>query len=469
MIDDGAAPAIPAMPPAANPTLAPTAPEVVERTLGNGLRVIAARTGRQPIATAVLSFPGGSGSDPPDKAGLAYAAAVLAVSGRDGAAEAARGRRIAALGDTLAVEADYDSTGVRIDGLANALPEALGTLASIVRRPRIAEAQAAALRRRMLDNAQAPDADDDVLSQAAVHQLVFGDGPYGHLANGNPKPSAQITLADVAREAASRFRPDGAILVVTGGVDAAAVLGMAERAFGDWRAAGSPPPPAGTAGTASPARPSRVIAIDVAGLEQATVTVAAPSIARTAPSYYAAEVANALVGGGEASRLSMEVRVRRGLTYDASSDLDAYGQGGLFSASAQTANANAPELAALVIGQLRGLAAHGPTTAELAARKADMVGEFYREAATSSGLADLITDDALHGVDLAEIDRYAARIDAVSAGAVRAAAARLADPRAIEVVIVGDARQFMPALKARFPQAQVMRPGSLRSLAALGR
>ena len=458
--------AIPSAPPDAGPPIAPVVPTVRQRTLPNGLRVIVARTGRQPIATAVLSFRGGSALDPPGKAGLAYMTAVLASRGSDVHEEVARASRLAQLGDALATETDYDSTGFRLTGLAASLPDGLASLASVVQRPQIGQAELSGLRRQLIDGSKGPDVDDDAVSDTAVNQLVFGDGPYGHLANGSPRPSAQITAADVAREAAGLYRPDNAVLVVTGGVDPEAALAMAERAFGGWaRTASAPQSPPGVGAP----RPGRVVAIDVPGLEEATVTVAARSIARSAPSYYAVELANALLGGGESSRLSMEIRVRRGLTYDATSQLDEYRGVGLFTATVQTENANAAEVAGLVLEQLQRLADKPPSPDELAARKADLTGDYYRSAATSNGLADLLTEDSLYGVDAGELGRYAERIQAVSATEVQAAAARLADPNGLDVVVVGDAARFAGPLKARFPAATLIRADSLQSMLALAR
>ncbi|HEX3406549.1 MAG TPA: pitrilysin family protein, partial [Caulobacteraceae bacterium] len=462
---DGPA-AIPSAPPDAGPAVARLVPTVRQRTLPNGLRVIVARTGRQPVATAVLSFRGGSALDPSGKAGLAYMTAALAGRGRDVRDEIARSRRIAELGDALATETDYDSTAFRLSGLAATLPEGLATLAGIARRPQISPAEFGALRRQLAGNSKGPDVDDGAVSDAAVNQLVFGEGPYGHLANGSPRPSARITAADLAREAASVYRPDNAVLVVTGGIDPDTVFAQAEQAFGDWPRASAParaPTPAGAP------RPGRVVAIDVPGLEEATVTVAARSIPRLASSYYAVELANALLGGGAASRLSMEIRVRRGLTYDASSQLDEFRSVGLFTASVQTENANAPEVAALVVEQLQALAAAAPSAGELAARKADLIGDYYRSAATSTGLADRLTEDSLYGVDTGELGRYAGRIEAVSASDVQAAAKRLADPAGLDVVIVGDAARFRAQLRARFAQATVIRADGLQSVLALGR
>ena len=465
VVDDRPSPAIPRSPPPAAEVRPPVAPTIFDRTLPNGLRVIVGRTGGQPIATVVLSFGGGSAFDPSDEAGLADMTVALAARGASDAAAGERARRIAELGDTLATQSDYDSVGFRLTGLAASLPAGLEALAAIARHPHLDQVPVSALRGALLDAAQGSDVDQDAISHAAVNHLVFGNGPYGHLAEDAPQRLSRISSRDVARKATALFRPNNAVLVVTGGVDPEWVFALAEQAFGDWPSRGGTPPAAREAGPPSPP-PGRVVAINSPGAEEAKVTIAARTIRRSAPSYYATELANALLGGGESARLSTEIRVRRGLTYDASSQLDEYRDIGLFTASAQTENAAAPEVAVLALAQLKGLAELPPPPGELAARKAELIGEFYREAATGDGLADLLTEDALDGIDLADVARYADRINAVSGAEAQSAAMRLADPAGLSVVIVGDVKQFTPALQARFPSARVIHPVSLASLAS---
>jgi len=455
----------PAAPPPAGPAIAPIAPKLLQRTLPNGMRIIVARTGPQPIATAELTFPGGSALDPQGKAGLAFVTAMLAKRGRDAAAEIERTRRIAELGDVLAAATDYDSTGFRLSGLAASLPAGIMILAEIVRHPQIGKAELYALGQQLSSESGYAGLDDDSVSDAAVNQLVFGGGAYGHMANGAPTPSVTITPSDVRREAAALYRPQNAILVVTGGVDPSATLALAAHVFGDWKRLPAPLPPRPSVGAP---RPGRVVAIDVPGLKEATVTIASRSITRSNPSYYAVELANEVLGGGESSRLSADIRVRRGLTYDASSEVDEYRNAGLFTASVQTEVGAAPEVAVLMLGQLTALARAAPSADELAARKAELVGDFYRGSATSDGLADLLTKDALYGVDLTEISDYARRVEAVSATDIQAAVKQLADPAVADVVIVGDAARFMPALRARFPGARLIRPDGLQPALAMG-
>ncbi|MFX8585654.1 insulinase family protein, partial [Acinetobacter baumannii] len=90
-----------------------------------------------------------------------------------------------------------------------------------------------------------------------------------------------------------------------------------------------------------------VIAIDLPGSGQAAVLVAAPSIRRSDPDYYKVEVANGVLGGGYSARLNEEVRVKRGLSYGAGSRVTEMAKAGMFSASAQTKNESAVEVADL--------------------------------------------------------------------------------------------------------------------------
>jgi len=54
-------------------------------------------------------------------------------------------------------------------------------------------------------------------------------------------------------------------------------------------------------------------------------------------------------------------------------------------------------------------------------------------------------------VDIGEVETHAAGIEAVTPQAAQAAADRVVDPKAADVVVVGDAHLFLDALRMRFP------------------
>ncbi len=434
-------------------------PRPFERTLQNGLRVIVAHTGDAPLATALLTFGGGSALDPPGKAGLSEITAELATRGAAGRSELQISASIDALGDTLSTEAADDASTFNLSGLSTSLPGGLAVLADIVRRPTFGDAALRRVREEagasVLQSMEQPDG----LVDLAVAPLVFGGGPYGHTTNGLPASIARIDRTSVIGQYRRIYRPDNAVLVIAGDVDPEATFALAERVFGGWA---RPAHRAPQAGVGEPAPRGRTILIDLPGADQATVVVAGRSIGRHDRSFDAVEVANDVLGGDFSSRLNMEIRVKRGLTYSASSELIEMGATGLFSASVQTGNASAPEVAGLMLDQLAALRGSPPPAGELAAHQAALVGAFERAAETGAETADLLADYAIHHVRLSEFDRYPERIEAVTRGQALAAATRLVDPANVDVLIVGDARQMLPGLKNRFANAEVIPVDHLR-------
>jgi zinc protease len=200
----------------------------------------------------------------------------------------------------------------------------------------------------------------------------------------------------------------------------------------------------------------RVIVIDLPGTGQAAVDLYLPAIRRADPRYYQLMVANAVLGGGYSARLNEEVRVKRGLSYGANSALDARRGIGPIAASAQTKNESAVEVADLMLAQIASLKSKPPSAEELAARKATLSGAFNRSVASDDGLASYLSNLALQGVDLNEINRYSPNVEAVSADQVKAMAGELLDPSRATLVVAGDVKAFGSALKAKYPQAEII-------------
>src|SRR5437764_12650959 len=88
---------------------------------------------------------------------------------------------------------------------------------------------------------------------------------------------------------------------------------------------------------------------------QPSVSVTKSAIKRDSPDYYAGLVANAALGNGFVSRFNREIRIKRGLSYGARSSLDARRDIGPFTASAQTKNESAAEVAKLLMNELKRL------------------------------------------------------------------------------------------------------------------
>jgi zinc protease len=436
---------------------APPSPRAFERTLSNGLRVIVAPQGRALLASALLTVRGGAAMDPPRQAGLADLTASLALAGAAGLSRTQLAARMDGLGLSLTREVDDESSTLGFTAPAQSLADGLSILRDVVRQPALGQAEFRRLLR--LKSGQVPQAtpDLDAMTDTAAEWLVFGKRP-GPAPLGVSAPLGQTARKDVLALHRRLYRPDNTILVLTGKVEAPAAFAMAERLFGSWTNPPGAPPKLAPHG---PAPSARVWAIDAPEAGEAEVAVVGRAVARADPSRAAAEVANGVLGGSYTSRLDQEIRVRRGLTYEAASDIDDSASGEYFSARAKTETCRAPEVATLMLAELAELGERGPSADELAVRKAALTGDFLRTGQTTENLAELLMQNALAGAQARELAAYPEMIRAVGLSQVRAAAARLASPENMKILVIGDTRRFLPELRRRFGRVAVVSSGEL--------
>jgi zinc protease len=439
--------------PPPGPPVTPRLPVASERTLSNGLRVIVAHDGSLPLVTAQLTVKGGGAADPAGKPGLADFTATLLNQGAGARTAEQVARDIEALGAQINANAGWDGTRIDLEALTPNLPQSMAIFADVVRRPTFAGEEVERLRARTLNSLEVALQEPGELARYAAAVAVFAGAPYGHVLDGTPASIKRFTRADITAFHQAWYRPDNAVLVLTGDITPDQGFARAEQAFGDWRKPATPPPMVQV--TPPQAKP-RVIVIDLPGTGQAAVNLYVPAIARTDPRYYQVMVATAVLGGGYSARLNEEVRVRRGLSYGANAALDARRGVGPIAASAQTKNESAVEVAGLMLQLMGGLKSDPPKPDELAARKATLTGGFGRSVASNNGLASYLSGLALHGIDLAEINRYSPSVEAVGADQVTAMAGQVLDPSRATLVVVGDAKVFGAQLKAKYPQTEII-------------
>jgi zinc protease len=105
---------------------------------------------------------------------------------------------------------------------------------------------------------------------------------------------------------------------------------------------------------------------------------------------------------------------------------------------------------------MAGLGAAPPSPEELEARKSSLVGDYGRGIGTAAGLAGALDDLALYGIDLAEIKSYFDKVEAVTPAQVRSFAQDMLQPDGASLIVVGDSKLFLDALKAKAPNLEVI-------------
>ncbi|WP_077554201.1 pitrilysin family protein [Rhodanobacter sp. B04] len=448
------APAFPTEPPAPGPAPTLTVPTPSVQVLANGLQVVSVRRAGLPLVTAQLVLRSGGEMDPPQLAGLADLTANLLSKGAAGKSAPQIAGAAEALGGSLAAAAGWDESGVGITVTTPKLPQALGLLAEVVRQPDFSADELKRAQAQAIDDLHLSLSRPTALASLAAGRGVFGEGAYGHSRSGTPASLARISRADVQQLHDRLYRPDNAILVLTGDITPAQAQQLAQTSFGDWQKPATPLPvrPAGTRASHVPA----ILLIDQHGAGQAGVVAAHAAPPRNDADYYVGTVANAVLGGSYSARLNEEIRIKRGLSYGASSRLQSLGDAGMWLASAQTKNPSAPQVVDLMLGEFNRLGTTRVDVQELAARKATLIGSYGRSLETTAGLAGQVGDLAVYGVKLDEIGKYIAQVQAVTPKQIEAYAHKHLDAAGSKVVVVGDAAQFGDAIRKAHPKAVLL-------------
>lgn len=449
----------PTTPPAPGPAPQLNVPTPTTQVLPNGLEVISVRRAGLPLVTAQLVVRRGGEMDPPGFAGLADLTANLLSKGAAGKTAPQIAAAAEALGGTLNAFAGWDESAVGITVTTPKVPAALALLADVVRHPDFSADELKRARAQAVDDLRLQLSRPTALASLAASRGVFGEGAYGHSRNGTPDSIARITRANVQQLHGALYRPDNAILILTGDITPAQATQLAQASFGDWQKPATPLPPR-PAGRRASKLPS-ILLIDQHGAGQAGVVVAHAAPPRKDEDYYVGTVANAVLGGSYSARLNEEIRIKRGLSYGAGSRLQSLGDAGIWMASAQTKNPSAPQVVELMLGQFKLLGSTRVSADELAARKATLIGSYGRSLETTAGLAEQVADLAIYGVKLDEIGKYIAQVQAVTPKQIEKYAHKHLDGDASHVVVVGDAAQFAKTIRKEHPKAVLLQSTAL--------
>jgi zinc protease len=327
-------------------------------------------------------------------------------------------------------------------------------LSDVVRNPTFKTDEIDRLRQLTIDDLTVEMGDPGSIARYVASRVVFGDQPYGHPISGTQESLPRIDRNDLIKFHQKFYRPDNAILVMGGNIEPTLAFALAQRYFGTW-----PKPRTAMVAMLAPAPVAtsqpRVVVIDKPDAGQAAVVLVRRGIDRKDTDYFRGIVTNSVLSG-YSGRLNQEIRIKRGLSYGASSLLDARRSVGPFAASAQTKNISAAQVASLLMGEVSRLSTAPVAEAELTPRKAVVIGNFARGMETASGLVAEVGELALYGLSFDEINRFIANAQNVNAADIQGFAGSKLEAKTSNIVIVGNAKDFLPELTKDYAQVEVI-------------
>jgi zinc protease len=172
---------------------------------------------------------------------------------------------------------------------------------------------------------------------------------------------------------------------------------------------------------------------------QAHILIGMPALKRGDPDYFALKVGNYILGGGGfVSRLTNEVREKRGLAYSVYSYFDPLLDKGPFLIGLQTKKAQTDDALEIVRKTVGGFLTDGPTDAELKAAKSNLIGGFPLLIDNNRKILDNIAAIGFYNLPLDYLDTWTSNVAKVSIKDIREAFARKIALDQMSTIVVGN-------------------------------
>jgi zinc protease len=426
-------------------------PDWQGRRLANGVRVMVAAEPSVPLVHLELLLARGADSDPLPRRGLTPLAAGLLDEGTESLDSAAIADRVERLGASLSTSGDWDGVSVAVSALAEHLPAVLALAAEVARRPTFPPDELERLRRsRLADLANRARQPAFVAGRHAAALLYGPDHPYGESLLGTSESVAAIERDDVVAWHRGCARPTLATLVAVGDTTLDAVTELAERALGDWAADG-------TAAAAPAPGPPRAVAarrlrvVDRPGAAQTELRLTRVGLPRAAPEHLAGKLLSLILGGKFTSRLNLNLRERRGITYGVHSRLSGRRGSGPFTVQCAVDTAATGLAATEILAELDRLRGEEPPEEEVRDARNYLLGTFPYRLQGLDELADHLAELALHDLPTDHFATLPRRIAELPIAALRDCAARLLRSDDAVLVAVGPAAELRGQLEPLGP------------------
>jgi len=420
-------------------------PHIGKKTLSNGLQVwVVPRTGIPRVDMVLAVRDAGLGADDADHPAFANLLAGLLNEGtakRDSRAiaEAAQG-----MGGSVAASASADGITVQASALASQAGPMMQLLAEVARTPSFPTNEVALARANALQSLRVSETQPRFRAERAINRAIYGDHPYGHMTP--TAASIESTTEELLRtEHAKRFRPERALLVITGRIKEADALKLAQQAFGDWKGKG--PAPAEVRKAPTGAKPVRLV-LERGGSVQSTLRLGSPGIAATAADQIPLRLASTILGGGFSSRVNIRLREEKGYTYGASAGARLLREGGSIVGGADVRNDVTGAALTEYFNEYKRIGADLVPADEMRMHKRYVAGGYLLSNQMQRAVAGTLASNWLVGLPAEFLGEYVPLIEKVTPEQVRDVAKKYFAPENQSIVVVGDAKAVGEQLKA---------------------
>ena len=404
-----------------------------ETRLSNGARLIVIPHHEQPVVSVEVHLTGpGRMAVPVGKEGLPAVTAALLRAGTTTRSRAEIVEATESLGATLTASPSMEGASLVLRAFTRNLDPALDLLADVLLNPAFPAEELEIDRPRRLAGLRNPNPNDIAFNTFTGR--IYGDHPYGRVPTEESVRS--ITRDDVVEFYRDYYRPESALIIVAGAVDASEITQALEARLSGWTGA---PPARPDPQEPTLAAEREIVLVHQPGMTQTIQLVGHTLPPAAHPDWPALSVAIHILGGGATSWIRRLLFDEKGFAYSAGAFAAEQRGPGELRIEARVRNAVADSALALLLETGRRLRAEEVAEQDLEIAKAWLVGSYPREMETPAQIANQISRAVLRGRTIGDVQNWPQRIAGVTAADVHRVAKEHLHPERAYIVVVGDA------------------------------
>jgi zinc protease len=386
-----------------------------------------------PIIDISLNFPAGSVRDTKQTSGVAGVTRYMMTLGADGMNEEVITNKFADIGANLGGDLDNDRASFKLRTLTSEQSVALDTFNKILHKPDFPEAILAREKTRIVAGINESATQPESISGKAFKQALYPNHPYGLDESGEIETITAIKRDDLVKFYNTYYSSKSAVIALIGDMTESQARSIAEAA-----SSGLPKTPAVE-------KIPEVVLPQSSNLQnikhpasQAHILMGAPGIKRGDADFFPLYVGNYILGGGGfVSRLTEQVREKRGLVYSVYSYFMPMSELGPFQIGLQTKKEQANEAMKVVNETVAKYIENGPTEKELKAAKDNLIGGFPMRIDSNGKILDYLSVIGFYKLPMTYLDDFNKEIAKVSTSQIKDAFKRRVKPENFTTVIVG--------------------------------
>lgn len=400
----------------------------------NGTQVVFHQAMEVPMLDINIAFAAGSAYDG-EYHGLSALTTDLINQGNAGLDASTVADRLANTGAQFSNNTSRDMAILSLKTLtsSDALDKAVDVFSLIVGQPDfLAQAFAREKDQQLMAIAQAQESPNVVANQT-FFKALYQNHPYAHPILGERETVDKLTVEDVRGFYQQFFVSNNAVLVMVGAISETKAHQIAETLTQKLKK-GEPADPVPEAD-----RLNEALDLEVPfPSSQTAIRIGELGITHRNDAYFPLLVGNYTLGGGSlVSRLALELRAKRGLTYGVSSQFAPMPGKGPFLISLATRSEQANTAIDLTRKTLSEFVHTGPSKAELKAAKNYLTGSFPLSLASNSNIAGMLLKIAFYHLPDNYLDTYIDNVNAVSTKQIQIAFQKEVHPEKLLQVRVG--------------------------------